>query len=696
MTLERSVDEDLERDRLARVVAELRRARDQLAERLRSSASAIDDMKAYIWDNQREMDRAEKVSMRSEVDVSVTVADHAVTTLQRVDRLIPSPYFGRVDFHADGDAGTDQHYIGRHGFADPNTLEPLVHDWRAPVSSIYYDFEAGDAHFETPTGEVRGRIWAKRQYRIDDERLVYMVESSLNIGDEVLQLELSRSTDAGMRDIVTTIQREQNAIIRDERATVLILQGVAGSGKTSIAMHRVAYLLYRHKETLRSSDIMVLSPNKVFGDYISTVLPELGEDPVVELDADAIAKRYLQKLTRHETFAEQVTALLEGVDDEAAERMRWKATPEFVTELETWVGERSEDALVPAPIEIRRERLDAEWVDETYAALPTLPLFTRVERVAEAAIHRLKLALADRGWTAKDAATVRKQVAAMCRYRNPLELYRAFYEAPERRGYFVQLRRGTVEFADAFPIVLTLLRTTSERSPFSGIKHLLVDEMQDYTPAQYAVLRALFSCPMTILGDASQSLNPYSSSSLEVIQSGFPEAEGRELRKSYRSTIEITRFTQRIRPNPALIPVERHGSEPEVIACSDAATEVAEVGARIERFERGGHRTLGVICKTARQAATLHQALASSGIATTLLDDASTSFSAGAIVTTAHLAKGLEFDVVVVPSVNDDDYRTEMDRGMLYIACTRALHELSLTHQGAASRLIRTGEAPLQ
>jgi DNA helicase-2/ATP-dependent DNA helicase PcrA len=688
-------DEEQERQYLAKTVHLLTTELKRLTGDIDKSARSIDERKQHLWTNLRDMDFAEKANFRGEVDMSVRLAEHAVMLRKRVERLLESPYFGRVDFHTRGDTGARAYYIGVHNFSDPETQEIVVHDWRAPVSSLYYDFETGEAFFDTPKGTTHGDITGKRQYKIQGGRLEYMFDSALNIGDEVLQRELSESADDKMKNIVATIQREQNAVIRNETAQVLILQGVAGSGKTSIALHRVAFLLYRFKDTLSSDNVMILSPNKVFGDYIADVLPELGEEQVAEIDFDRIAGKFLAKVTEYEAFSEQVVKLLDHVDEAAAERMRYKATPEFVTCLDEWITSRAHEEFAPREIERKNKRLSTEWVADAFEDSRALPVFTRLDHVANTAVHLLKHEVLDRGgkWSAADTTSVRKQVRAMFPYKDAFAIYKAFYSDPARRGLFKPLGRKKIEYADVFPLIYAMVRTARQEN-YGHIRHLLVDEMQDYTPVQYAVLRVLFSCKMTILGDANQSVNPFSSSSLSTIQSIFPEADSLELCKSYRSTAEITEFAQNISRNDKLIPIARHGLPPRIIACTDQREQEAQILTLIEQHSRSDHRSLGVICKTVGQAETLCRALSDAGVEVTFLDYDSTAFAGGIVVTSAHISKGLEFDSVIVPQVDDTNYANEMDRGMLYIACTRAMHELHLTHDRLLSRFLEFAKAP--
>lgn len=687
-------DEEKEQRYLVETVQLLTMELQRLTDSIDMSARTIQEQKEHLWENRRDMDFAEKATFRADVNVSVALGERAVMTRERVKRLLESPYFGRVDFQRESDSQSFAYYIGVHTFFDPETHEIRVHDWRAPVSSLFYDFESGEASFDSPGGIVHGEITGKRQYKIQGGHLEYMFESALNIGDDILQRELSQSADDKMRNIVATIQREQNAVIRNETAQVLILQGVAGSGKTSIALHRVAFLLYRFKDTLSSDSVMILSPNKVFGDYIADVLPELGEEQIAEIDFDRIADRFLANITGYETFSEQVISLVDHVDEVAAQRMRYKATPEFVTHLDEWITSRAKE-FAPTEIKQQHKRLSAQWVADTFDEWHTLPIFARLDRVANTAIHQLKHEIVDAGgkWSAADTAGVRKQVRAMFPYKDALAIYTAFYRDLAHLRLFKPLGRKKIEYTDVFPLIYTMI-STERHEDYGHIRHLLVDEMQDYTAIQYAVLRKLFTCRMTILGDSNQSVNPFSSSSLATIHSIFPDADCLELCKSYRSTTEITDFAQTISRNDKLIPIARRGRPPQVIPCADQQDQEAQILTLIEQHGHSDHRSLGIICKTVAQARTLYLDLSEAGVELTLLDYDSTAFARGVVITSAHISKGLEFDVVIVPHVNNANYANDMDKAMLYIACTRAMHELHLTHDGQLSRFLECAEEP--
>lgn len=263
-----------------------------------------------------------------------------------------------------------------------------------------------------------------------------------------------------------------------------------------------------------------------------------------------------------------------------------------------------------------------------------------------------------------------------------MSIYKYFFDFINRPELFKPKQDKTLEYADVFPYVYVKMFFEGAEENYRHIKHLLVDEMQDYTPIQYAVLKKLFHCNMTILGDSSQSVNPYSSSTLEEIKSIYDDADCMELCKSYRSTIEIMNLAQKIKRNSKLISVERHGEEPVTKRVSSAGEQLEEIKNLIARFFESEYHSMGIVCKTQEQASEINEQLKDQFQEIHLLNFNSTEFKEGIIVTTAHMAKGLEFDQVIIPFVSASTYYTDMDKSMLYIACTRAMHQLNLMYFG--------------
>ncbi len=759
--------EEEERRYLDTITDKLDDAIDQVDENVSRYSKELQEHKTYLWENKTGMDAAEKGSMRESITSKAISGEAAVAMKERLRKLKRSPWFGRIDFREDrvdtdgssgqsvsgawesggresggsGSGGSESGgsqtdgigqrsesepvYIGIHSFHDDKENRNLIHDWRAPISGMFYDYELGRAGYEAPSGPKTGEITCKRQYRIHEGEMEMMLESGMHIRDDILQEELSRAADDKMKNIVATIQRDQNAIIRNETSPVLVIQGVAGSGKTSIALHRIAFLLYRYKESLTARDLLIISPNKVFADYISNVLPELGEETIPEMGIEALAMELLEGRFTFQSFFEQVNRLLQKPDEAFIARIRFKANYDFLTRLNNYIGYLERENFAANDMQVRQSFVPARFVREKYLFYRHLPMFKRLTEVVRVVTEKVRR---DFGYELKAAEKnkLRSDIRKMYRSTSIRELYRGFYDWLERPELFKYAAKTTFEYADVYPLIYLKMRLEGYGG-YRRVKHLLVDEMQDYTPVQYAVLARLFPCNKTILGDARQSVNPYSSTTSEEILRVFTDAEAVKLVKSYRSTWEIARFAQRISADADLVAVERHGEEPRVLPFGSSAEEAAFVRSEIAAFRESPHRTMGIICKTQRQAEKLHGKLTgewedaaggggkavgekkagdgatsgNGGVAggrvsavsgkpeIHLLSPGSAALSSGVNITTAHLAKGLEFDRVIVPQVTANNYATEIDKSMLYIACTRAMHRLSLSHTGSRSLLLQ-------
>ncbi|MDZ7720495.1 MAG: 3'-5' exonuclease [Balneolaceae bacterium] len=675
-----------ERKYLDEIIEKLEDAYINVDENVNRQHKELQEQKNYLYENKTGMDAAEKASIKQSVNMQAISGEAAVAYKERLKKLIKTPYFGRIDFKEVNESNADPIYVGIHSFFDEEENENLIHDWRAPVSSMFYDFEPGQASFEAPTGTREGEIERKRQFRIIDGEMEMMLESDLYIRDDVLQKELSRSADDKMKNIVATIQRDQNAIIRNETSPVLIIQGVAGSGKTSIALHRIAFLLYRFKDSLTSRDIMIISPNKVFSNYISNVLPELGEDTIPEMEMEELANRVLGDKYKFEGFFDQVNKLLEDHDPNFIKRIEYKATSDFLSKLNNYAAWLKRNRFQAHDIKIRFKTISARYLRQRYNANSQLPLMRRQTAIATDVINKAKREFK---YTLKkeEKKEIRKQVKAMMGSDNLRVLYKGFYDWLENPEMFQYAKRSTFEYSDLFPLMYLKIQLEGVDS-FGKVKHLIVDEMQDYTAVQYAVLSRLFPCNKTILGDANQNVNPYSSTSSEDIQNIFSESDAVTLTKSYRSTYEITKFTQQISPRADVDPVERYGEEPVVLAFDKTRDEHKAILENVREFEASDQNTLGILCKTQKQAKKLHRYLKKHTENIHLLSPGSNVLESGVLITSSHLAKGLEFDRVIVPYVDHKNYKTEVDRSMLYIACTRAMHKLMVTHTGSVSSFI--------
>ncbi|MDZ7663367.1 MAG: AAA family ATPase [Thiohalophilus sp.] len=678
-----------EQAHLEEVKTRLHRALADIDARVQRYAEEIQTQKEYSWEHRAEMDHVEKIANRESIAQAMFTGEAALDKKKRIQKLLASPYFGRIDFIEQGGDNPLPIYIGMHSFFDEELKRNRVFDWRAPIASLFYDYELGEARYEAPEGEVAGEIALKRQYRIRHGKMEFMLDTELNIVDDVLQEALGQAADDRMKNIVATIQRDQNAIIRNEHSSVLIIQGVAGSGKTSIALHRIAYLLYRFKESLSSEDILIISPNRVFADYISNVLPELGEEQVAETEIETLAAELLEHQYKFESFHEQNARLLKNDDPALPQRIRAKASLDFLKQLDKYIAHLEDNRFTPHELRINTKPVPVWFLEESYEKHRASPVAERINRIARDVESKVGIYY-NYTLSTRERRDLKESLKGMMQTTTLRNAYKDFFTWLGEPDLFQPAKNARLEYSDVFPLIYMKMRLEGIRKNYRNVKHLLVDEMQDYTPVQYAVLSRLFPCKKTILGDASQSVNPFSSTTAEGIREVFTHAFCASLNKSYRSTYEIIQFVQRIAPNAAIEPIERHGEAPQVLGFASRNKELEQIRALMQEFDASDHHTLGIICKTQQQADRLYKAVQDELPNVYRLNLQSSHFSQGVVICPASLAKGLEFDRVIVPQADTDNYAAEMDRSLLYIACTRAMHRLTLTHVGEASPFIAT------
>jgi DNA helicase-2/ATP-dependent DNA helicase PcrA len=432
-----------------------------------------------------------------------------------------------------------------------------------------------------------------------------------------------------------------------------------------------------------SGDILIISPNRVFADYISNVLPELGEAQIPELQMEEFAHELLDHKFKFQSFLQQVFSIIDNQDERFIERVRFKSSAELITHLNRYLIHLENHLFVAPDLQVGHVRVPASFIQGQFKTLQRVPLLSRLPLVIKAVQQHVQSSV-KRKLSGLEKTQIYKSLSGAWGQFSLLELYGQFYDWLGRKDLF-KMDGNVLEYTDVFPLIYCKIRWVGTRQ-YQDVKHLVVDEMQDYTPIQYAVLARLFPCKKTILGDASQAVNPRSASTAGEIHRIFPQADVVGLFKSYRSTCEITRFTQGISANPDLIAVERHGPEPEVKGYQASEEEEEEIMRLVTRFRSSGHQSMAIICKTSSQAESMSKILHARDVY--LLTEESTSFRIGVVITTVPLAKGLEFDEVIVPFASADHYQTDLDKGLLYIACTRALHRLTLTFTKEKSRFL--------
>ena len=675
--------EKQEKEYLKQIISFLKKVIGNTDASVKDHVDTLAEYKDYIWSN-KDIDPHEIRSMRESILNHFALGESVINKHKRLTKILAIPYFGRIDFlEKKENSKVMPIYIGIHTFYDPESRATLIHDWRAPVSSMFYDHELGEAGYRSPSGEIKGVISLKRQYRIRGGKMEFMIESALTVHDDILQKELSSNADDKMKNIVATIQREQNRIIRNEDIRTLIIQGVAGSGKTSIALHRIAYLLYTFRDSISSKDILIISPNKVFSDYISNVLPELGEETVPETSMEQILSGVLEHKYKYQTYFGLVNELLEKPSSSLINRIAYKASFGFISELDKFILHIENTYFKAADVKLTKYiTIPAPFIEEQYLRFNRYPIRRRFDAMADYMLDMLKIQYAFTVTTA-GRNLLKKEIRLMFAGNNDIQVYKDFFKWTNNPGMFKMRKRHTLEYSDLAPLAyLHLALEGNGNQPFR-VKHLLIDEMQDYSPIQYKVIQKLFPCRKTVLGDAGQSVNPYGSSTAETIQKSLTASEIMKLCKSYRSTFEITDFAQKIHPNAELEPVARHGEKPQILQFGSAVEELSGIMGLISTYRKSGYKSLGIICKTEQQARKMADMLKSYANDISFLSSQSSAFVQGIVITSAHMAKGLEFDEVIIPQTDERNYRSEIDKSMLYVAVTRAMHRLTLTFHEA-------------
>ena len=658
------------------VKEKLRQRLDDIKQSLDEGQREIENMHEYYWENYTEMDQYgyEDYDNQQALLNQVNANQDRLVLKHRFERMADSPFFGRVDFIFDGEDEAEPFYIGIGNFAEKAGMTPLIYDWRAPVSGLFYDFDKGPASYEAPAGTIEGEISSKWQYKIRGGKMIYAFESDTKIDDEILKQELGSNGDVKLKNIVRTIQKEQNAIIRNTKDKILVIQGAAGSGKTSIALHRIAYLLYHDRQNLKSSNVLVLSPNSVFADYISHILPELGEENIREMSFDLFAYRELKDTAADcEDRYDHLERVMKFPDDQDKERFRMKQSEGFVGLIEGFLA-TLEDRLVDfREISFRGMHLtEEELIRMFYFKFQETPLLSRMDAVMEYFVDAYETL---KGKDISDDDRVLFQEKFDSLYVTK-DIYTIYSWLLEEYGYDrlpdVPYERRKVQYEDVFPMLYLKYRLIGHGTQ-KNIKHLVIDEMQDYSFLQYVLLSQIFQCRMTILGDYAQTLDTKRHDVLKFL----PKIFGKEIRKvilnkSYRNTYEIARYAGEISGIRELELLERHGKEVEEQTFSSVDEMLDAVSCHLN-LSGEGYETAALITMTEEEAYDIYRLLANRGVDAAYVDRDSSAFKKGLTVTTFYLAKGLEFDQVFAVRGREGN---PLEKQAEYICATRALQEL--------------------
>ena len=645
----------------------------------------IENMHEYYWENYTEMDQYgyEDYDNQQALFRQMNANEEQFRLRKRFKKMQDSPFFGRVDFRYDGDEEAETFYIGIGNLSESAGSLPLVYDWRAPVSGLFYDYDKGPASYEAPSGIFEGEVTSKWQYKIRKGKMLYEFESDVKIDDEILGAELGSNGEVQLKNIVRTIQKEQNEIIRNTKDRIMVIQGAAGSGKTSVALHRIAYLLYHDRENLKSSNVLILSPNGVFADYISHILPELGEENIREMSFDLFAYRELKDIVGDcEDRYDQIERTV--INPKIQKICREKQSPEFVSKLDGFVLRLEDELMNFRDVEYRGCTLsEKEIIDLFYFKFLDVPLLSRMHSVAEYFIDQVET-LRDRDLSDEEREEVMERFRSMYETRDCYVLYSRFLEEEGYRPLpHCQIEKRRLRYEDVYP-VLYLKYTLYQCRNHHGIKHVVVDEMQDYSWIQYLLIRKMFPCRMTILGDKAQTMEDETQDVLKFL----PKIFGKDIRKivmnrSYRNTMEVAQYANHLTGIEDMELFERHG-EPVDERTFSSTEEALETVLDKWLNHREEFETEALIFLTEKEAEhaylyiekRLKEIDPEAENQLCYMNRDSQSFKKGLTVTTFYLAKGLEFDQVF--GIFEEDRESGLQCQAKYITATRALHELHM------------------
>lgn len=658
----------------------------------------------------------------------------------QMQRLKKSPYFARVDFLEEGEQETEEIYIGISTLFYNDDI--LVYDWRAPISSIFYEYEVGKANYKCPDGIIKGEIFLKRQFKVSGDKINYMFNTDIKIDDDILQKILSRNVDNKMRTIISTIQKEQNRIIRNEENSILIVQGPAGSGKTSIALHRAAYLLYRFRDTMTAKDIIIFSPNQIFSSYISNILPELGEENIRQTSFIEFASDFFDREIKLENFNHQLEKLLCFKDEKRAKEIEFKSGEAFVQLMNNYISYlQNKDIKFPditynGEVVISSNEI-SDFYNKSYKIFPYGErlklirgrLFTILEQYQNKKVKELtkdlekdpdhiNLSFGELKHMANSIVRnkigkLKSKTIKFTKY-DSLKLYKMLFKnnyvfnqvskgikLPEeidsmRKNIVRRINSNRISYDDIAPIVYLKYFLQRVKQKYN-IKHVIIDEAQDYSPIQYQTLFKCFeNSNLTILGDLNQIIHPYYNvGTFNKIGEKRKSPFIVELNKSYRSTKEISEFCQNIiSKNKDYDIVSRVGEKPKIIKCKNEEEIIDKIIIDIAAYRKKSTQSIAVVCRTYAECKKVYSMLKGK-IDINIVGNEDTEFPEGAIIIPSYLIKGLEYDAVIIYNANDKNYYLEEDRRLFYTICTRPLHHLKIYFNGNPFAYIKDIEEDL-
>ena len=658
----------LENKKLESTIDIVRKQISTLSTDLYDKETKLKEFQKMMWDNKAELDPAEMKTLRTSNDLEVFFLEQKAKKFKKLYSIQNKPYFARIDFKTN--ETEDKIYIGITNVE--KDLNYYVYDWRSPICSMFYDYGVGQANYKSPDGIVEGEITLKRQYQINNGKLDNVFDTTINIDDEVLQSVLKENSSEYMKNIVNTIQQEQNVVIRDDKTNNLIVQGIAGSGKTSVALHRIAYLLYK-LDYLTSNNVLIFSPNNIFKEYIGNVLPELGEDNTLITTFHEFASTYIKEYYRVEPYSEFLARYYKN-EYQNNELIKYKLSDNIIQILENYAKTITNLTRFINNITYKEQTISKEELNDLLKnRYNKFNLFDRFDYIAEKINNRY--------YNGKKQDNVRIKSLLLKNINNTTnmkDIYKSFYDSQEflndYNGYFNRneniknLNKKVLNYEDS--TLFIYLKFLLTNIPYRvSTKLVVIDEAQDYTLLQYKIIKILFrNTDFTILGDINQTINPfYKYDNLNILENIFDGVSKYvELNKTYRSSPEIIEYSNKILNLKHSSAVRRNNNIPvEIFDTLDYEILIDKIN-----YLKNKYNSVAVITKSIEEANLIHDNIQEQITDINIVDIDTEKFNKNLIIIPAYASKGLEFDSVII--INNFD----KDKYLYYVAVTRSQHEL--------------------
>lgn len=672
-------ERNYEQSHLEKTIEIIRTKISELGQEFYDKEEKIQEFKELIWDSKQDMDPTEMRFMMAESDAEVIRMERKSKYFQTLFKIQGNPYFGKVIFKDNN--SEEEIYIGITHVED--NLDYYVHDWRSPICSLFYDYETGPANYLSPDGLVIGELTVKRQYKIEDGKLKGIFDTSINIEDDVLQQVLAEDSNDKMKNIVNTIQQEQNKVIRNTEDRTLIVQGIAGSGKTSVALHRIAFLLYKIKN-LSSNNVLIFSPNKVFSEYISNVLPELGEDNTLQTTFNQFMESNIKEFRHVEEFTKFIERYYKDKTINK-ELITYKQSDQAAIDLKKYIDNYKNTAYFIDDLDTRdftytKDELNY-FLHERYNHMKFFDIIP---------IIATKICDTYYGGKKTNHKKLVSQLYKLLNHQRDFKtIYKNFYYSKyfqasynkilseQEVNSFVNKKNIMYEDACLFIYMKGLLEGFSYRGM---IKQIVIDEAQDYNKLQYQVIKNIFpNAGFTILGDVNQTINPYYKyGSLKELEEIFNEdTKYLELTKTYRSSKEIIEYTNKILGLDYVTAIRKENHIPVLLREESNLKDNLQQDLNLLKEK---YKSIAIITKTDEEATKVYELLKENNKDLSLLESNTEKFNRDLIVVPAYTAKGLEFDSVIIYTDKENKY-TKQEKYLYYVACTRCQHQLIVYNQ---------------